>query len=198
MKRLIVWLLIVMLMLLVTACDMHQITEKEKLPPSVDTPEKDIQENPGENKEFQWQVSLTEKYILKGWDGAYDRERCKETILAYQESKEPFSFSQSPDYPYATFGVDYEPKSACVLSVSHIADTPEEEWNNCLDTATSVRIDGNLLTVSTGWWYGSSGWVREFPIWAYTIEVTDVDGGTHYYYFRLDYSKNSADISDLE
>lgn len=90
-----------------------------------------------------------------------------------------------------TFETDFDIEKCSVSRVSSVDDNNiDVELNGYLDLAVETTINGNKATIETAFWYGG-GWVQEYPIWSYLVQLVDTDGNVHYYYFRVDYSSTN-------
>ena len=87
------------------------------------------------------------------------------------------------------FKTDYKISSCKVIKTSTVKNNDIDlELNGGIYLIVESKFDNNNVTVSTGWWYDSDSWTKDYTTWSYIVCVEDTNGNEHYYYFRTDYS----------
>ncbi len=131
----------------------------------------------------------TPNSVLKIWEGKFSEHKLISGIENYVANYNNIMFKTTTLNNCVTFDVDFEIASCSVSRLSKVDDKDINiELNGYIDTYIATSIDGNKATIYTDWWFRSSGWVKDVPIWSYLIHMNDVQGNEYYYYFRTDYS----------
>ena len=127
--------------------------------------------------------------VLPAWTGAFTEENLRTAIESYAETYIPYAPSDGGPVTTVTFDTEYSFVSGSVSRLSKVNDENiETELTGYIDTSPTVTVTGNSVTVHTGFWYTSSSWVSEWPVWSYLVRLIDAEGAEHYYYFRVEYS----------
>ena len=131
-------------------------------------------------------VDMTDR-VLAAFAGSFSAERKRAAILTYQEAYSTILASELGDSRSVSFCVDFE---VALCSVTHLSpvrtENVDDEVSCFVDLSTFTRWNGNQVVIATDWW--STDREGETPIWSYLVSVKDTEGGTHYYYFRVDHS----------
>ena len=131
-------------------------------------------------------VDMTDR-VLSAFTESFSDERKKAAILAYQEAYSTILASELGDSRSVLFCVDFE---VALCSVTHLSpvrtENVDDEVSSFVDLSTFTRWNGNQVVIATDWW--SPDYEGDTPVWSYLVSVKDTEGGTHYYYFRVDHS----------
>lgn len=127
--------------------------------------------------------------VMKAWSGEFSDETLKSAIKEYQNNYANVVLKKG-GASSVSFETDFEISSCSVSRLSITDDTDlDVELNGYIDLYIATNRNGRTVTIPIDWWYtGSDSWVNDYLIWSYLIHVKDVDGNSHYYYFRVDYS----------
>ena len=127
--------------------------------------------------------------VLKAWSGEYSKEEKISAINEYRENYANIVLKKG-GASSVSFETDFEVSSCSVPLLSRVDDTNiEVELNGYIDTYIETSSEGRTVTIPVDWWYATTdSWVNDYLIWSYLVSVKDINGGTHYYYFRVDYS----------
>lgn len=166
MKRLIALLLTVIVLILVVGCQETQ-TRGEKTSPDATDPKPNV---------------------MKAWSGEFSEEKLKAVINEYQSDYSNIVLEAGSSFK-VSFETDCEVSSCYVSRLSCTDDADiEVELNGYIDLIVDSSWDGRTVTIPVGWWCDRLSWVNNYQVWSYLVRIVDVDGGLHYYYFRVDYS----------
>lgn len=131
--------------------------------------------------------------VIKAWVGEFDEEILKNTIREYQEHGEPFVAVENSRMSCVTYDTGFEVARCGVVRLSKVDDTDMNvELTGYIDLFVETESNGTQIKIYTGLTNSSS--LREYPLWSYLVRVTAVDGTKHYYYFRVDYEKVTAEM----
>ena len=127
--------------------------------------------------------------VLKAWAGEFSEEELRLAINAYQ-SNYAIVVLEKGDAPSISFETDFEASSCSITRLSYVDDTDIEiELQSYIDLFLKTTCEGRTVTIPIDWWYArNDSWVNDYFVWSYLIRVKDIDGNSHYYYFRVDYS----------
>ena len=127
--------------------------------------------------------------VLKAWSGEFSEEELRLAINAYQ-SNYAIVVLEKGNAPSISFETDFEASSCSITRLSYVDDTDIEiELQSYIDLFLKTTCEGRTVTIPIDWWYArNDSWVNDYFVWSYLIRVKDIDGNSHYYYFRVDYS----------
>lgn len=141
--------------------------------------------------EANHEVNQTDN-VLKAWSGDFSEDNFKNAIIEYQDNNyTPITAKGNNELSEVTFKTDHEISSCKVIKTSTVKNNDIDlEMNGGIYLIVESKFDSNNVTVSTGWWYDSDDWAKDYTIWSYIVRVEDTNGNEHYYYFRTDYSSS--------
>ena len=126
--------------------------------------------------------------ILKAWDGEFSEDVLKDAIAEYRSNYQPVVGALP-----VTIEADFDIESYTVSRISKVDDSDVEvELNGYIDLIIDTARDGRRITVNTDWWQWAGEKTQRYTVWSYLVLVRDTEGGEHYYYFRVDYSSETA------
>ena len=143
--------------------------------------------DPTQSQDCIGEPEVIRQHVMKAWTGEFSEEKLKTTILAYPGVCDGFEGSVN----MVTFTVDFEPVSCSVSRLAAVsAQDIGEELKGYIDFAPGCNIQGQKVMIDTGWWLDHTGeWTQSRSLWSYLVRLTDAQGETHYYYFRVNYRK---------
>ena len=132
------------------------------------------------------------------WKGDFSDEKLTEAINTYKANRTPFIYSQDSEYGTVSFEADFDVYSCKVCRVSKAYDDDiNVELEGYIDRLVDSKTDGKKVTVDVGWWETEGdSWVQDYPVWSYLLLLTDADGNSYYYYFRVDYKSSAGNGKD--
>ena len=125
--------------------------------------------------------------VMEAWTGQYSDADYEAAISRYQNEYEPMIPEGKAPLSSVTFTTDHTIASCSVIRTAVAHDDPQDEIGDAIYLHVPTDFDDDTVTLSTGWWYESTDWTKDRPIWSYLVCVTDMDGIQHFYYFRVDY-----------
>ena len=127
--------------------------------------------------------------VMKAWSGEFSEEKLKQAINEYKSNYTNIVLERH-SASNVSFETDLDISSCSVSRLAQVDDSNIEiELHNYIDLLIEVKCDGGTVTVPIDWWYtGDDSWVNDHFVWSYLVYIEDANGGSHYYYFRVDYS----------
>ncbi|MBQ7379707.1 MAG: hypothetical protein IJW70_08565 [Clostridia bacterium] len=147
------------------------------------------QENPSQNTETSSDATNKIPNVMQAWSGEFSEEELKSTINEYQKSYTNIVLEEG-SASSVSFETDFDASSCSVIRLSRTDATDIEiELNGYIDLFVETNCDGRTVTIPIDWWYArEDSWINDYLVWSYLVRVKDVNGNSHYYYFRVDYS----------
>ena len=143
--------------------------------------------------------AMPKPYILYAWTGGFSEEELEQAIKEYQQNYTPIVFEGADDASAVSFEPGFDIEKISVARLSKVDDRKiDVEMRSYLDLHIETKCDGRKITIATDWWYGSTGWTRQIPVWSYLVYVKDRAGEVHYYYFRVKYSAPQDNIEYID
>ena len=137
----------------------------------------------------QANTAAKDENVMKAWSGEFSEEKLKSAINEYKKNYTTVTLEKGGKSSIS-FVADVDVSSCSISRLSHVDDTNiEVELHSYIYLFIKTNCDGRTVTIPLDWWYtGESSWVNNYLVWSYLVHVKDVNGGSHYYYFRVDYS----------
>ena len=147
------------------------------------------QENQMQSTETSSDATDKISNVLKAGSGEFSEEEIKSAINEYKSNYTNVVLERG-GAASVSFETDFEVSSCSVTRLSQTDDTDIEiELHGYIDLFIETNYEGRTVTIPIDWWYqGEDSWVNNCLIWSYLVRVEDVNGNSHYYYFRVDYS----------
>lgn len=114
----------------------------------------------------------------------------KDTISAHANGGINVSVKKGDSFSFRVDGISEVKK----YSIPRLAPVdkydPDYELSSYTDMYLPLEYDKEtgIFTVSTDWWYSSTGWVSDYSVWSFLIRIEDDGENAHYYYFRMIFS----------
>ncbi len=131
------------------------------------------------------------KHILEAWTGEYSTEKHALAIEEYVAQYTPIHYGPDEPVTALSFELDFIPQSEIELFIHSVRDyQPDHELNTRLNVFPQYVIRDNRFYLNTQYIARGSSTI------SILIGLTDPNGVTHFYYFRIDSSVYQSPTED--
>ena len=133
--------------------------------------------NPGDIEYYEWTGEYNEEAFIKAANGYLQHE------------KTPYKCYDKFIRITAAFPI----KTCRVLGSAPVTGDAQTEYQAMTDSkGPLLNVEGTSAYVDLSWWDNMSNipgiQFNLYALWSHVVELTDMDGVKHYYYFRVNYS----------
>ena len=131
------------------------------------------------------------------WTGEYSKDAHLAAISGYvQDGKQPVSYPNGSLLRNVQISVPFTIESCEVISPGPVPDgNADHEYTYRTYTYIPTYIEGTTAYIDISGWHrhiSSEDILSKYTIWSYIVKIMDTENVEHYYYFRVDYSRQST------